>query len=156
LRPQLGAEPTIVLPGLSVKPLTAAVSHDGRYLAIAASDWILYIWDLVEPGPAVKCIGHDATCQALAFSADNDTLVSHAIGDADRDATVRFWHVATGAELLKIGSANLTVHGMDLNPAGTRLAIGVESGGQYGLQLHHLQPNGTKRARRNSTRPRDQ
>ncbi|MBX9791045.1 MAG: WD40 repeat domain-containing protein [Pirellulales bacterium] len=116
--------------------LRVAVSRDGRELAIGGEGRIIYCWDLIAGGAPRKFIGHEGMISEICFSADGRTILSHA-----SDGTVRFWHVATGAELLKLGTADEPITCMGLNPAGNLLVLGVERDGRYGLQLHRLGPN---------------
>ncbi len=110
-----------------------AVSRDGRQLAIGGESRIVYCWDLLSGGPPRKFIGHDGVISDLCFSPDGQTILSHAA-----DGTVRFWQVATGAELLKLGTPEEPITCMGLNRAGNLLVLGVERDGQYGLQLHRM------------------
>lgn len=110
-----------------------AVSPDGRLLAFGGEGRIIYCWDIVAGGPPKKFIGHEGTISDLCFSADGHTILSHGA-----DETVRLWHVATGSELLRLGTPDEQITCMGLNPAGNLLVLGVERNGRYGLQLHRL------------------
>src|SRR5262249_15559389 len=92
-------------------------------------------WDLTAGGPPKKFIGHEGVINDLWFSADGRTILSHSA-----DGTERFWHVATGAELLKLGTPDEPITCMGLNPARNLLVVGVERPGRFGLQLHRLGP----------------
>jgi WD40 repeat protein len=136
LSADLQSRPQATLVGPSEKLQCAAVSRDGRYLAAGGVEGIIYIWDLSTGDPPTKCIGHDDGFGLLMFAPDGGTLISHS-----NDYSVRFWHVATGAELLKIGSRGEPIVCMGLSPAGNLLVLGVEHNGRYGLQIHRLGPN---------------
>ena len=127
-------KPVVTLDGCpDTDQYRVAVSPDGRLLAIGGEGRIIYCWDLVAGGPPKKFIGHEGMIADLCFSPDGRTILSHAA-----DGTVRFWHVTTGAELLKLGTPEEPITCMGLNPAGNLLVLGVEREGRYGLQLHRL------------------
>ncbi len=86
-----------------------------------------------NPQAPTRFVGHEESIDDLCFSPDGQTILSHAA-----DGTVRFWHVATGAELLKLGTPEEPITCMGLNPAGNLLVLGVERDGRYGLQLHRM------------------
>ena len=65
-----------------------AISPDGRYLASAAEDYAINLWDLGSSRLIKKMAGHTATIHSLAFSAESALLVS---GSAD--CTVSVWDV---------------------------------------------------------------
>ena len=113
--------------------ITAAISRDGRYLAIGGEERVVNCWDLTAPGRPTKFVGHESGIVGLCFSSDGRTILSHGA-----DGTVRFWHVATGTELLKLGTPEEPITCMGLSPAGNLLVLGVERNGHYGLQLHRL------------------
>lgn len=134
---EVDGDPIHTLAGFSESVSCAAVSQDGRNLAVAGFDRVIYIWDLRRSSLPIKCIGHDTACQSLAFSPDGCTLLSHAYRDGT-DGTVRFWHVPTGTELLKLGSRESPIISMGLSPTGDVLATGINHNGKYGLRIHRL------------------
>ena len=66
-----------------------AFSPDGRYLAIAAGDHTVMVWDVVKDAPFRRFVGHSAAVLSVAFSPDGQTIAS---GGADQ--TVRLWRLA--------------------------------------------------------------
>ncbi len=127
------ARKSLNLPGLSERVQAATLSPDGRYLAAASADRIIYFWDLNHLGPPGKLVGHEGVISNLHFSADGATILSHAY-----DGTVRFWRLPTRTELLKLGSPDEPIHCMGLSPGGNLLVLGIEHEGHYGLQIHRL------------------
>lgn len=113
----------------------AVVSQDGRYLAAGGRNGILYFWNLMQPNIVGKCVGHEARIGDLYFSPDSSTILSN--GD---DGTVRIWHVATRAELLRLGTPQRPIVSMALSPNGSLLVLAVRDEGRYGLQIHRLGP----------------
>jgi WD40 repeat protein len=69
-----------------------AASADGKWLATAAADNSIKLWDLATGQVARALAGHTGPVTALRFSADGTKLVS---GSADK--SVRVWQVADGA-----------------------------------------------------------
>jgi len=126
--------PLVTLPGLNEQVLCATLSPDGRYLAAASADSILYVWDLDNVASFAKLIGHQGRPERIRFSNDGETLLSH----SPFDGTVRFWHLPTRTELLKIGGQDVRIVCMGLNPAGNLLVFGAECNGRHGLQIHGL------------------
>jgi len=136
LRSSLAMPPILTLAGPTERLSIARVSPDGRYLAAASEDHIIYVWDLDQSGSPSKLVGHEAGIVKLCFAPDGGTILSHST-----DGTVRFWHISTRAELLKLGTPEEPVICMDLHPAGNLLVLGVERRGAYGLQIHRLGPD---------------
>jgi eukaryotic-like serine/threonine-protein kinase len=136
LRRTLSSPPVVTLSGPTELIWRASVSQDGRYLAVASGDLVVYVWDLDRGGLPSKFVGHEAAIAKLCFAPDGQTLLSHAA-----DGTVRFWHLPTRAELIRLGSADEPIVAMDLHPDGDLLVLGVERRGQYGLQIHRLGPH---------------
>ncbi len=73
-------------------PIVAmALSPDGKFLATAAKDNTIKVWQLPDGKLLHTIQGHARTVTDLAFSHDGQRLVS-----ASADMTVRLWSVATG------------------------------------------------------------
>jgi WD40 repeat protein len=68
-----------------------AASADGKWLATAAQDNVIRIWEAASGKPVRELPGHTATISSLKFSPDSTRLVS---GSADK--TIRVWDVASG------------------------------------------------------------
>jgi WD40 repeat protein len=64
----------------------AALSPDGRRLALVDSRNVIHLWDTVSGEEALALPGHTATVVGLAFSSDGKRLAS-----ADSDGVMRFW-----------------------------------------------------------------
>lgn len=133
--------PKMRLPGLESRVSCVDISRDGRWLAVGGTDRSICIWDLDRLDLPIRCIGHECPCESICFSRDSETLISHAL-NGGTDGTVRFWHVQTGAELVRTGSRESPVLCMDVNPVDDTLAIGVERDGRFGLIVHRLDGNG--------------
>ncbi|HWB10664.1 MAG TPA: c-type cytochrome domain-containing protein [Pirellulales bacterium] len=97
---------------------TIAVSPDGKWLATAAADNSIKLWDLATGQPARAITGHAGVVTALRFSADGTKLFS---GSADK--TIRSWQVADGAPVGRIDTPQ-PVQSLALVGAGERLASG--------------------------------
>jgi WD40 repeat protein len=65
------------------------VSPDGKWLATAAKDNVIRIWEAASGKPVKELPGHTATIHSLKFSPDNTRLTS---GSADK--TLRVWDLA--------------------------------------------------------------
>jgi WD40 repeat protein len=125
--------PLVALDGPGEKIHSFAVSSDGRLLAAAGADRIVYVWDVAKSRVPSKCIGHEGTVDHLCFAPDGKTLLSRG-----GDGTVRFWHLATRTELVKIGSDEQWVTCMGLNPAANLFVLGVKQQGRFRLEFHPL------------------
>ncbi len=97
---------------------TIAVSADGKWLATAAADHSIKLWDLATGQAARALAGHTAAVTALRFSPDGARLFS---GSADK--SVRIWQIADGAPLGRVDTPQ-PVTAMALIGAGERLATG--------------------------------
>lgn len=71
---------------------TIAASTDGKWLATAAADNSIKLWNLTTGQAAKTLAGHTAAVTALRFTADNAKLIS-----ASADKSVRVWQVGDGA-----------------------------------------------------------
>lgn len=68
----------------------AALSHSGRFLALAAGSQVV-LWDLADGRLLGTCSGHSDTVSGLAFAPDERTLAS-----ASHDRSVRLWRTGDG------------------------------------------------------------
>ncbi|MGH7137315.1 MAG: c-type cytochrome domain-containing protein, partial [Pirellulales bacterium] len=105
---------------------TIATSADGKWLATAAADNSIKLWDLATGQPARSLAGHTAAVTALRFSPDGAKLFS---GSADK--SIRAWQVADGATIGRIDTPQ-PVQALALAGAGERLASG---GGDNNIRL---------------------
>ena len=105
---------------------TIAVSADGKWLATAAADNSIKLWDLSTGQPDRALAGHTAAVTALRFSPDGAKLFS---GSADK--SIRVWQVADGAPAGRIDTPQ-PVQSLALVGAGERLASG---GGDNAIRI---------------------
>ncbi|HVU88055.1 MAG TPA: hypothetical protein VHD36_12110 [Pirellulales bacterium] len=125
--------PVMRLSGASERIGVTAASQDGRHLAAGGHEGVVYFWDLQNPNVLGKCVGHERGLRDLCFSPGGGSILS--LSD---DGTVRIWHTATRAELLRFGSGRERIFSMALSPDGTSLVFGVQCDEGYGLQIHRL------------------
>ncbi|MFN5053660.1 MAG: c-type cytochrome domain-containing protein [Planctomyces sp.] len=88
-RPRDARRLTIALPAA---PTAAAVSPDERWIAVAAADHAIRLFNLQTGTPALTLQGHTETVAALRFTADSTHLLS---GSADR--SLKVWKMADGS-----------------------------------------------------------
>jgi hypothetical protein len=74
-------------------PTSAAVSPDGKLLAVAQPDNSIRLISLADGAQQKSLAGHAAAVTGLQFTADNAKLIS-----ASKDKTVRAFNVADGAQ----------------------------------------------------------
>ena len=112
------------------KPVRAAAySGDRHWLATAADDGSVRLWDLTAPNPAAKSLllrGHEGTIRGLAFSADSLWLAS-----GGSDGQVRVWlldrNSASAGKVASVGQLG-PITAMATSPDGKWLAFGTETG----------------------------
>lgn len=102
--------------GLSVAASVAAISPDGRRLAMSALNGALRVWD-AETGAVIIAGGHADQVNGIQFSQDGESLLSFSSADA------RVWRLRTGALIANIehpiGFQNWPV----LNPQGNDVLV---------------------------------
>ncbi|HVR34215.1 MAG TPA: ATP-binding protein [Methylomirabilota bacterium] len=82
-------------------------STDGRTLAAACTDGLIYLFD-AESGRARELSGHDASVTHVAFNTRGDLLVSYSF-----DGTARLWNPGTGETLVSIPNLIATIFSRD-------------------------------------------
>jgi WD40 repeat protein/DNA-binding SARP family transcriptional activator len=98
-------------------------SPDGRYLAEAGNERIVFLWDMTEiddnglPTLVRHLSGHLETITTLAFSPDGTRLAAGGFDD-----TVRVWDVASGEEILTLRAHSDVIWTVAFSPDGKRLA----------------------------------
>ncbi len=131
-------EPVLPQFTLGAEPVsTLAMSADGKWIATAAKDHVIRIWDAASGKPAKELPGHTATVNSLKFSPDGTKLAS---GSADK--SLRVWDLAGGKLFAQTQTANevsalaWTSGGKQLATAGGDNAIRqwqlpAEAGGEF-------------------------
>lgn len=94
----------------------AAVSPDGRLLALAGLDGRIRLHDLATGQPRRVLEGHADAVYTLAFSPDGGSLVSGSV-----DQTVRCWDVATGEQRACLDGHHGAVYQVGFSADGRRL-----------------------------------
>ncbi|HEY4309155.1 MAG TPA: WD40 repeat domain-containing serine/threonine protein kinase [Pirellulales bacterium] len=125
--------PSVILRGPNERLYAVDVSRDGWIVAATGAEGIIYCWDLRRPSSYKKMVGHAGPVVDIRFARDDQTLITRGTDD-----TVRFWHVPTSSELLTLGGPEEKMLNMDLSSDGTLLALGIESKGRYGIEIHRL------------------
>jgi WD40 repeat protein len=117
-RPHREARPTEGHLHSAVKSI--AFSPDGKFLASAADDRTIRLWDL-STGKQIRAFtGHTLPVNRVSFAPDGKSIAS-SIGDG----TVRVWAVDTGRELLKM-MHGYPVKALAFSPDGQLLATACE------------------------------
>ncbi len=98
----------------------AALSSDGKTLAVATSDALITLWDVAtgEKGHTLK--EHTGAILSLAFSPDGKTLVSGGI-----DRILRLWNTATGQPVREGYDGNsFRIQAVTVSPDGEMIVSG--------------------------------
>ena len=101
----------------------AAVSRDGRYIAVGLDDRAVVLWDTAVGRPVRTLAGHQKAVLSVAFSPDGKHLLS---GSAD--ATAILWDVETGAPLRTYKGHTGAVVSVAFSPDGARFLTGSADG----------------------------
>ncbi|MEO6786219.1 MAG: hypothetical protein ABI318_08810, partial [Chthoniobacteraceae bacterium] len=87
---------------LGADPVSAfAASADGKWIATAAKDNVIRIWDAANGKPVKELLGHTGTVNTLRFSQNSARLASDSA-----DKTIRVWDVAAGKIFSQTETAN--------------------------------------------------
>lgn len=78
-------------------PQALAVSADGKWLAVAAPDHAIKLWDLSTGQAGATLAGHKGPVTVLRFAAGAAQIVSGSM-----DHSIRFWRLADGVEVGRI------------------------------------------------------
>jgi WD40 repeat protein len=105
-------------------PITAAaLSRDGRYVAVGLEDNAVVLWDTTVGRPVRTFLGHQKPVLSVAFSPDAKHLLT---GSAD--SSVSLWDVATGTRLRTFRGQTGPVLSVALSPDGSRVLTGSSDG----------------------------
>lgn len=142
--PPPGPEPATVVGARPLVPInSAAVSADGKYIALGTDARTVVLWDTAAGRPVRTLAGHQKPVLSVAFSPDGKTLVS-----TSADTTVVLWEVETGKQLRTYKGHTGAVVSVALSPDGQRFLTGSPEGvaivweTQTGEQLHKLKWRG--------------
>ena len=95
-------EPNLPQFTLGAEPVSAlATSADGKWIATAAKDHVVRLWDAASGRQIKELPGHTAAVNSLKFSPDNSKLAS---GSADK--SIRVWDAAAGKVFAQTETAN--------------------------------------------------
>ena len=126
--PQPGPEKAAVIGSHPLVPINAAaVSADGRHIALGLDARTVVLWDTAAGRPVRSLAGHQKPVLAVAFSPDGQKLIS---GSAD--TTVVLWEVETGKQLRTYKGHAGPVVSLAFAPDGKRFL----SGSPDGLAIH--------------------
>ncbi|KAJ5698402.1 hypothetical protein N7462_000407 [Penicillium macrosclerotiorum] len=98
---------------------SVAFSGDGRLLASASDDQIVWLWNSTTGLPEQKFEGHSGSVQSVAFSPDDRLLAS-----GSNDETLRLWNTATGALEQTLEGHSGPIQSVIFSPDGRFLASG--------------------------------
>jgi WD40 repeat protein len=111
---------------------TASFSPDGRLLATGCCNGSVRLWEVASGRAVATLNGHDRRGVVVAFAPGGRILASadggSQFGDARRPRTIRFWDVASGKELARIGGHDSDVLALAFSPDGKRLVAGLGNG----------------------------
>lgn len=99
--------------------LGAALSPDGKQLAVAGENKTAVIWDLAEKKVVHVLKGHKDVVSCVAYSPDGKHLAT-----GSYDKTIKLWDVATGRELGTILGHTNWVFSVAYSPDGKLIASG--------------------------------
>jgi WD40 repeat protein len=109
---------TPLVPAGSDYVVDAALSPDGRSVAVARNSGAVEVWPLRSPGEPVSIVGHEGGAWTVAFSPDGRLVAS---GGAD--SMVKVWDAATGEEAHALPPAHvLDIQSVDFGSDSSELA----------------------------------
>ena len=142
--PEPGLERAYVIGAHQLVPINAAaVSADGRYIALGLDARTVVLWDTAAGRPVRTLAGHQKPVLTVAFSPDGKSLLS---GSAD--TTVSLWEVETGKQLRTYKGHTGAVVSAAFSTDGKRFLTGSPEGlaivwdTDTGEQVHKLKWRG--------------
>lgn len=106
-----------------VRVAHAAENGGRRWMATAAVDGTLWLWDATNGEAQASLEGHQGVIRDLRFSSDGEMLVG-----VDGPGQVHVWRVADGALVKTLSGLSSAATVAALEPSGDVLAVGLESG----------------------------
>jgi WD40 repeat protein len=138
--PQPGPERAFVIGSHQLVPInSAAVSADGRYIALGLDARTVVVWDTAAGRPVRTLAGHQKPVLTVAFSPDGKSLLS---GSAD--TTVVLWDIESGKPVRTYKGHTGAVVSAAFSPDGKRFLTGSPEGlaihweTDTGEQVHKL------------------
>ena len=91
--PRPGKDKAVVVATQTLTPVIgAALSHQGRYVAVGLENGALVLWDTAAGRPTRTFLGHRAAIQAVKFSGDDTTILTGSV-----DGSAVLWDLSSGA-----------------------------------------------------------
>jgi WD40 repeat protein/tRNA A-37 threonylcarbamoyl transferase component Bud32 len=102
---------------------SVAFSPDGKLLASAGKDKIIWLWDTATRQPRAKLEGHNEEINCVTFSMDGRLLAS-----ASEDGTIRLWDIPEGRSRPPLVKATCEAASLAFSADGKMLAAGFNDG----------------------------
>jgi len=103
---------------------SATFSPDGRSVAVASSDEVVTVWDVISGQQLTRLTGLTGGATDLAYLGDGVTLVA-----VDRSGALHFWDVGTGRRLSDAWQSHArTSWRLAVHPDGERFATTGDDG----------------------------
>lgn len=138
--PLPGPEKVSVVGAQQLVPInSAAVSSDGRHIALGLDSRTVVIWDTTLGMPTRSLAGHQKPVLAVTFTPDGKQLVS-----TSADSAIILWDVATGRQVRTYKGHTGSVGAVAFAPDGKRFITGSREGlaivwdTDTGEQVHKL------------------
>jgi WD40 repeat protein len=118
--PQPGPDKPATVATQTLTPITAAaLSRNGRYIAVGLESKVIVLWDTAEGRPIRTLVGHQKAVHSVTFSPDANQLLS---GSADASAIL--WDTTTGNQLRTFKGHTGPVLSVAFSPDGSRVLSG--------------------------------